>query len=238
MGDKYLLRHHELCLILIFTGEILHKIEVNVGANVTEANRREAEENREHLDEHGVLSIDILGAVGSGKTMLIEKLTPILQKRGARVGAIVGDCYGDDDYQRIHALKIPTENLNTGTECHLDAHMVHRALHRLPLDDINFLFIENVGNMVCPTDFPVGSHKRVVIVSVTEGDDVVNKHPAIFRECDIGIINKVDLAEAVGASVERMEKDMKRHNSNIKILKTNLRKGVGVDELADLLLKN
>jgi len=154
------------------------------------------------------------------------------------VGSIVGYFYGYYDYQRIHALDIPTQNLNTGTECHLDAHMVHNALHRLPLDDINFLFIENVGNMVCPTDFPVGSHKRVVIVSVTEGDDVVNKHPAIFRECDIGIINKVDLAEAVGASVERIERDMKRHNSNIKILKTNLRKGVGVNEVADLLLDN
>jgi hydrogenase nickel incorporation protein HypB len=216
----------------------LHKIEVNVGANVTEANRREAEENREHLDEHGVRAIDILGAVGSGKTMLIEKVTPVLQKRGIRVGAIVGDCYGDDDYQRIHALNIPTQNLNTGTECHLDAHMVHNALHRLPLDDIDFLFIENVGNMVCPTDFPVGSHKRVVIVSVTEGDDVVNKHPAIFRECEIGIINKVDLADAVGASIERMERDMRRHNSNIKILKTNLKKGIGVEELADLMLEN
>ena len=89
-----------------------------------------------------------------------------------------------------------------------------------------------------PDGFPVGSHKRVVIVSVTEGDDVVNKHPAIFRECQIGIINKVDLAEAVGASVERMERDMKRHNSNIKILKTNLRKGVGIEALADLLLDN
>lgn len=215
----------------------MHKIEVNVGANVTEANRREAEENQEHLDDHGVKAIDILGAVGSGKTMLVEKLTPVLKSRGFKVGAIVGDCYGDDDYQRIKNLNIPVENLNTGTECHLDAHMVHKALHHLPLDDLDILLVENVGNMVCPTDFPVGSHKRIVIVSVTEGDDVVNKHPAIFRECEIGIINKVDIAEAVGASVERMERDMKRHNSNIKILKTNLKKGVGVNELADLLLK-
>jgi hydrogenase nickel incorporation protein HypB len=219
------------------SGDIVHKIEVNVGASVTEANRRQADENREHLDTHGVRAIDILGAVGSGKTMLVERLTPVLRARGYKVGAIVGDCYGDDDYQRIHALDIPTENLNTGTECHLDAHMVHHALHHLPLDDIDILLVENVGNMVCPTDFPVGSHKRVVIVSVTEGDDVVNKHPAIFRECEIGIINKVDLAEAVGASVERMERDMRRYNSRIKILKTNLRKGTGVEELADLLLQ-
>lgn len=214
----------------------LHKIEVNVGTNVCEANRRQADENREHLREHGIKAIDILGAVGSGKTMLVEKLTPVLKARGYKVGAIVGDCYGEDDYKRIQALGIPTQNLNTGTECHLDAHMVHQAIHHLPLDDIDVLLVENVGNMVCPTDFPVGSEKRVVIVSVTEGDDVVSKHPAMFRECEIGIINKVDLAEAVGASIERMEKDMKRYNSNIKILKTNLKKGVGVDELADLML--
>lgn len=222
---------------MIYQGDTLHKIQVNVGASVTEANRRQADENREHLDEHGIRAIDILGAVGSGKTMLVEKLTPVLKARGKRVGAIVGDCYGDDDYQRIHALGIPAENLNTGTECHLDAHMVHHALHHLPLDDIDILLVENVGNMVCPTDFPVGSHKRVVIVSVTEGDDVVNKHPAMFRECEIGIINKIDLAEAVGASVERMERDMRRHNSRIKILKTDLKKGTGVEELADMLLQ-
>ncbi len=215
----------------------MHKIQVNVGASVTEANKRQADENREHLNDHGIKSVDILGAVGSGKTMLVEKLTPVLKARGFRVGAIVGDCYGDDDYQRIHSLNIPVENLNTGTECHLDAHMVHHALHHLPLDDLDILLVENVGNMVCPTDFPVGSHKRLVIVSVTEGDDVVNKHPAMFRECEIGIINKVDLAEAVGASVERMEKDMRRHNSAIRILKTNLKKGTGIDELADLITK-
>ena len=120
--------------------------------------------------------------------------------------------YGDDDYQRIIALGIPAFNANTGKECHLDAHLVEHAIEHLPLDEIDILFIENVGNMVCPTDFRLGAEKRVVIVSSTEGDDVVNKHPMMFRDSTIGVINKVDLAPFVGANLDRMEKDIHRYN--------------------------
>ena len=144
--------------------------------------------------------------------------------------------YGDDDYKRLKALGIPVDNANTGKECHLDAHLVEHASEHLPLDQIDILFIENVGNMVCPTDFLLGAAMRVVIVSTTEGDDVVNKHPMMFRGCTIGIINKVDLAPLVGANLDRMEEDMHRYNPGMKVFRTNLKTGEGLAGVVAALL--
>jgi hydrogenase nickel incorporation protein HypB len=172
-------------------------------------------------------SICLVG-LDQGKTALIEQLVPRLTSRGLKAAAIAGDVYGDDDFRRITSLGIPAENVNTGKECHLDAHMVEHALHHLPLDDIGLSF-ENVGNMVCPTDFELGAEKRIVVVSSTEGDDVVNKHPMMFRGCTIGVLNKIDLAEAVGADLDRMERDMHRYNPVMKVFRTNLKTGDGVD---------
>ena len=214
----------------------MHHIDVRLEKDIFDVNNRIAHENASRFRAHGVRAIDLLGAIGSGKTALIEKTVPLLKERGLRAGAIAGDVYGDDDYQRIKALAIPVVNANTGKECHLDAHLVDHASGNLPLDDIDILFIENVGNMVCPTDFLLGAEKRVVIVSTTEGDDVVNKHPMMFRGCNIGIINKVDLAPLVGASLDRMEADMHRYNPAMRVLRTDLRNGVGLPALIDALL--
>jgi len=214
----------------------MHHIDVRLEKDLFDVNNRIARENASHFRAHGVRAIDLLGAIGSGKTALIEKMVPLLKARNLRAGAIAGDVYGDDDYQRIKILGIPVVNANTGKECHLDAHLVDHASGDLPLDDIDILFIENVGNMVCPTDFLLGAEKRVVIVSATEGDDVVNKHPMMFRGCDIGIINKIDLAPLVGASLDRMEADMYRYNPGMKVFRTDLRKGEGLPAVIDALL--
>lgn len=160
----------------------------------------------------------------------------MLSERGLKSAAIAGDVFGDDDYKRIKALGIPVENANTGKECHLDAHLVEHASEHLPLDLIDVLFIENVGNMVCPTDFLLGAEIRVVIVSSTEGDDVVNKHPMMFRGCDIGIINKVDLAPLVGADLNRMEADMHRYNPGMQVFRTNLKTGEGLSDVVTAFL--
>ncbi len=206
----------------------MHHIDVRLEKDIFDVNNRIARENAARFKAHGVKAIDLLGAIGSGKTALIERLVPLLRERGIRAGAIAGDVYGDDDYQRIKALDIPVVNANTGKECHLDAHLVEHASEHLPLDEIDVLFIENVGNMVCPTDFLLGAEKRLVIVSSTEGDDVVNKHPMMFRGCDIGIINKTDLAQLVGANLGRMEDDMHHYNPEMKVYLTDLRKGEGI----------
>ncbi|HKL97531.1 MAG TPA: hydrogenase nickel incorporation protein HypB [Methanocorpusculum sp.] len=214
----------------------MHHVDVHMEAEIYGANNRLAEHNAEHFKAHNVRAFDLLGAIGSGKTSFIEKVVPELKSRGKVSAAIAGDVYGDDDFQRIIKTGIIAFNANTGKACHLDAHLVHHALDHMDLDGVDIVFIENVGNMVCPTDFKLGAEKRIVVISTTEGDDVVNKHPMMFRDCQIAIINKIDLAEAVGCNVERMVADIKRYNPGMLIIKTNLRKGEGVKEIADALL--
>ncbi|ABD42184.1 hydrogenase accessory protein HypB [Methanospirillum hungatei JF-1] len=214
----------------------MHHIDISIEKDIFSANRKLADANAAHLHAHGVRAFDLLGGIGSGKTALIEKVVPKLKSRGLKAAAIAGDVYGDDDFQRIVALGIPAENVNTGKECHLDAHMIEHALDHLPLDDVDVLFIENVGNMVCPTDFELGAEKRIVVVSSTEGDDVVNKHPMMFRGCTIAVLNKIDLADAVGADLNRMERDMLRYNPAMKIFRTNMKTGDGIDPLVDEIL--
>jgi hydrogenase nickel incorporation protein HypB len=215
----------------------MHHIDVRIEKDVYDVNNSIADKNSALLKKHGIRAFDLLGAIGSGKTALIERMAPVLSERGLTAGAIAGDVYGDDDFKRIVALGIPAVNANTGKECHLDAHIVEHAIDHLPLDRINILFIENVGNMVCPTDFRLGAEKRIVVVSSTEGDDVVNKHPMMFRGCDIGVINKVDLAPLVGADLDRMERDMHRYNPGIEVFRTNLKTGEGVVPLLDAILR-
>jgi hydrogenase nickel incorporation protein HypB len=214
----------------------MHHIDVRLEKDIFDVNNQIARENAARFKAHGVRAIDLLGAIGSGKTALIEKLVPLLIERGIRPGAIAGDVYGDDDFRRMKALGIPVVNANTGKECHLDAHLVEHAAEQLPLEKIDLLFIENVGNMVCPTDFLLGAEKRIVIVSATEGDDVVNKHPMMFRGCDIGIINKQDLASLVGANLDRMESDMHRYNPGMKVYRTDLRQGKGIIPVLEAII--
>jgi hydrogenase accessory protein HypB len=126
---------------------------------------------------------------------------------------------------------VPVVGLNTGKECHLDAHLVEHALHDLPLEDIDVLFIENVGNLICPVDFDLGSHMRMVVISVTEGDDTVEKHPLIFQDADLVVINKVDLADAVGADSDKMVSDVAEINPEVQVIKTSLKTGKGFDDV-------
>ncbi|WP_456328001.1 hydrogenase nickel incorporation protein HypB [Archaeoglobus sp.] len=211
----------------------MHRIEVDAEVDLLEENKRLAEENRKLLREKGVVTINVMGAIGSGKTLLIEKTISAL--KDYRVGAILGDVIAKDDYERVARHGVKAMPLNTGKECHLDAHLVHHALEEFDLDGIDVLFIENVGNLICPVDFDLGEDYRVVMVSVTEGDDVVGKHPEIFRLADVIIINKVALADAVGADVDKMFEDAKRLNPKAKIIKMDLKKGIGFDEWMEWL---
>ena len=211
----------------------MHKIEIDAEMDVLAENKRLAEENRKLLRGKGVLTINVMGAIGSGKTLLIEKTISAL--KDFKIGAILGDVVAKDDYERVARHGVKAMPLNTGKECHLDAHLVHHALEDFDLDGVDVLFIENVGNLICPVDFDLGEDHRVVMVSVTEGDDVVGKHPEIFRLADVIIINKVDLAKAVEADVEKMYGDAKRLNPKAKIIKMDLKSGVGFEEWLEWL---
>ncbi len=212
----------------------MHKIDLSVGKDLYEVNRKIAEEIRRIFNEKGIKAVDFMGSIGSGKTLIIERLIEILREK--KIGVIVGDVSGDDDYKRIKKYGVQVVNINTGKECHLDAHLIEHALEKLNLDDIDYLFIENIGNLVCPADFELGSHRRGVVISITEGDDMVRKHPLIFQIADFIVINKIDLAPYMEADIDRLLKDIKRIAPK-KVFLTNAREGEGIKELAEWIVK-
>jgi hydrogenase nickel incorporation protein HypB len=208
---------------------MMHKIaDVEVQHDIMIANRKLARKNQRILDKDKVFSVDVVGAIGSGKTSLIEAL---IDAMNYKIGVIAGDVISKYDAGRFEKHNVPVVGLNTGKECHLDAHLVEHALHDMPLEEIDILFIENVGNLICPVDFDLGSHMRMVVISVTEGDDTVEKHPLIFQDSDLVVINKVDLASAVGADSDKMVNDVKQINPEVQVIKTSLKTGSGFDEV-------
>ena len=213
----------------------MHNIaSIEVEQDIIQANDKLASENRKKFEEKDIFAVDLVGAVGSGKSSLLETL---IDEMDDKIGVIAGDILSKFDAKRIENKNVPVKGLNTGKECHLDAHLVEHALPDIPLDDISILFIENVGNLICPADFNLGAHVRTVIISVTEGDDTAEKHPMIFKGADMAIINKVDLAEAVGADADKMVEDVKTINPDIPVVKCSLKTGEGVDEIISLYKK-
>ncbi|WP_456466657.1 hydrogenase nickel incorporation protein HypB [Methanopyrus sp.] len=218
----------------------MHRVEeVDASEDLLKVNENLARDVREHLDDHGVRAVEFLGSIGSGKTSIIEW---IIREYGDEYSfaVLAGDVVSEYDERRFRRLDVPVVGLNTGRECHLDAHLVRHGLEHLEeetdLDEIDVLFIENVGNLICPVDFPVGAHERVVVVSAPEGEDVVGKHPMIIREGDVLVINKVDLAEPCGVSVDRMVETAREINPDIEVYRTSVRTGEGLRELAERLL--
>ncbi len=169
---------------------------VTVLKNLLSANDQAAAHNREHFDRHGVLTLNLMSSPGSGKTLLLEATIEALKKE-FRIAVIEGDLETENDAARIRAKGVPAVQITTGTACHLDAHMVHDALHHMKLADIDILFIENVGNLVCPASFDLGQHRNITLLSVTEGDDKPAKYPVMFRAADLVLLTKTDLLPAM-----------------------------------------
>ncbi len=169
---------------------------VEVVQDLLAANDQVAAHNRAHFDANGVLAINLMSSPGAGKTALLEATIVALCER-YRIAVIEGDLETDNDAARIRAHGVPAIQITTGTACHLDAQLVHGALHELPLAGLDLLFIENVGNLVCPASFDLGQHRNVTLLSVTEGDDKPAKYPVIFRASDLVILSKVDLLDVM-----------------------------------------
>lgn len=208
--------------------------DVELEENVLKANRELAQENHLLLQKHGVKAIDIMGAIGAGKTSLITRLVERLKDQ-YRIAAFKGDLTTTIDAEMISRHNVQVVAINTGKECHLDANLVKKALQRLNLDSIDLLFIENVGNLICPAEFPLGSEKRIVVISVTEGPYMVIKHPFIFMDANLVAINKIDLASAMDVDVRKLEADVKRINPKAKVAAVNCRSGEGVEEVVKAL---
>jgi hydrogenase nickel incorporation protein HypB len=193
-------------------------------------NRSLAKENRKKFDRLNILTIDIMGSIGSGKTSLIKAILKRLGM-GEKVAVIAGDLTTTIDAERIETEGARVIQVNTGKECHLDAQLIRQAMKRVQLDGVKILFIENVGNLICPGEFPLGAHKRVVVTSVTEGPYTLVKHPYIFREADVIVLNKIDLAKAMKVNPSRLLRDAFRINHHAPFIKVNALKGIGIPDV-------
>ena len=187
-------------------------MKINVVRSVLEANDAVAHDNRQRMEAAGVLAVNITSAPGSGKTSLLEKTIPALAPE-LRSAVIVGDLQTTRDAERLQGLAVEVAQINTEGGCHLSATMVREALDTLKLDNIAFLFIENVGNMVCPAGFDLGEHVRVAMLSVPEGDDKVAKYPTLFQPADVILLNKTDLSELLGHDTDRVREDLAQINT-------------------------
>ena len=203
--------------------------------SLLEANAKLAQENRALLDHHGITAIDVMGAIGSGKTTLITRLVERLKDQ-IGVAVFNGDATTSNDADLIARQSVPVVQIATVNGCHLDANLVGKALTKTKLDNLRLIFIENIGNLICPAEFPLGSKARVVVVSVTEGPYMVRKHPHMFLGAQLVVINKIDLAEAMGVSVSELTKDVHQLKPDITVIPTSCKTGAGLDQVKAALL--
>ena len=204
--------------------------DIELEESILAENRKIASDNRETLKKHNIIAIDVMGSIASGKTSIIELFVEKLKGR-RKVAVIEGDLTTTIDSDRIAKHGVEVIQINTGKECHLDANLVKGALEELNLNELDLIFIENVGNLICPAEFPLGSDKRLVVISVTEGPYMVVKHPFIFMETDIVAINKIDLAEPMNVNVSQLERDVKKINPKAKVVRVSCKNKIGIDKV-------
>lgn len=198
-------------------------------------NDDQAIHNRQHFDQQRLLAINLMSSPGSGKTALLEATIDALRNE-YRIGVIEGDLETENDAKRIRAKGVPAHQITTGAACHLDAHMVHAALHQFPLAELDILFIENVGNLVCPASFDLGQHRNVVLLSVTEGDDKPAKYPVMFRAADLLLLTKSDLLPLLDDfSPARAEANLRNLASTVPVMQLAARKALGLQPWLDWL---
>jgi hydrogenase nickel incorporation protein HypB len=217
----------------------MHQTTVRVAEGALDANQTIAEANRADFEGAGVTVINLMSAPGAGKTTLLERALEG-GTGDVRVGVLEGDVRGRLDADRLSHLHVPVTQINTdpafGGECHLDANMVRSAIPQIPLDEIDLLVIENVGNLVCPAEFTVGEHHRWMISSVTEGDDKPLKYPLMFRTCSLVVINKIDLLQHVDFSMDRFLENLDQLNPSVEILRASGKAGEGIEAWRERLL--
>ena len=204
-------------------------MKVKVLQNILDANDQIANRNRQMLDKNKVLAINIMSSPGAGKTSLILQTINRLKDK-VKIAVIEGDIASSIDADRISEEGIPVVQINTGGACHLDANMVSNALNSLPLGDVDLLLIENVGNLVCPAEFKTGAHKRVMLLSLPEGDDKPHKYPLMFTESEVIIINKIDLSSLLDFDFTAFHRAVTGLNPKARIFQVSCKTGEGIEE--------
>lgn len=202
-------------------------MKISVMTDVLEANDRIAAANREIFDKHGNLVLNLMSSPGAGKTTLLERTAEALEGK-LRLGVIAGDIETTRDSERLQKYQLPVVQLTTGTACHLDANMIASALPHLDLSGIDILLIENVGNLVCPAEFKVGEDYKVMILSVTEGDEKPLKYPLMFRESSLLLINKIDLLPYTNFSLEEAKRNARKVNPDLETMEVCCTTGEGI----------
>ena len=207
---------------------------ITVGEKILGANEEKAKANKKRLDKHGVLTINIMSSPGAGKTSLILNTIKHLSKK-ARIAVIEGDVASSIDADKVNALGIPVVQINTAGGCHLDAFMVEKGLDNLPLEKVDLLFIENVGNLICPNNYALGEDKRLMIASLPEGDDKPYKYPAMFADTDVVILNKTDLQPYLDFNEKAFRKVVTGLNPDVIIFPVSCKTGAGMKDWFDWL---
>ena len=210
-------------------------MEIKVLKDILGANEQIAERNRQLLDSNNVFAVNLMSSPGAGKTSLILETIKSLKGK-ARIGVIEGDVSSSVDADVIGKEGVPVLQINTGGGCHLDANMTYTALSNLPLKDIELLFIENVGNLICPAEFALGEHKKVLISSIPEGDDKPFKYPLMFHTADAVLINKIDLLPYLKFDIQAFTRAIRGMNQEAEIFQVSCATGQGIQEWVSWLL--
>ena len=201
---------------------------ITIAEEILGANDERASKNQKRLDGHGILAVNIMSSPGAGKTSLI--LSTIKQlKPKYRIAVIEGDVASSIDAEKVHAAGVAAVQINTAGGCHLDANMIEQALDNLPLDATDLLFIENVGNLICPVEFALGEHHRVVLASLPEGDDKPQKYPAMFADADVVLLNKIDLKPYLNFNLNAFQKAVTGLNPKVKLFPVSCQTGEGLE---------
>lgn len=229
--EKHEHSHHHESLATIHANPQLNDIKtVDVITKILAKNDHEAEHNREHFQKHNVMAINLMSSPGSGKTALLEKFADLAS---FTFTVIEGDLETSKDADRLKSKGINAYQIQTGSACHLDAFMVHKGLHSMPLSEIDICFVENVGNLVCPAAYDVGTHLNIVLVSVPEGNDKIAKYPVMFRKADLILITKTDLLPYIDYDVEAEKKEARKLKPNVDILEIDINDDASIKKVIE-----
>ncbi len=210
------------------------ELAIQIEEDIMKQNEILADQINQEFKKYNIKSVDIVGAIGAGKTAIIEKILEKLASK-YRILVICGDVTTRVDANRIEKHNAESIQINTGRECALNAYHINQIIKNKDLDNYDLIIIENVGNLICPSDFILGTDKRITIVSITEGEWVIEKHPMLFKMSDIAVINKIDLAEILETNIDKMISDAKKINPNIQVITTSAKTGENINKLIEII---